>query len=154
MKTHSESRKVPYSAQQMFAMVAAIDRYPEFIPWITGARIRSRAPLGAGEELVADLVISFKVFRERYASRVKASPPQGEAAGRIDVENIDGPFKRLVTRYEFHDAQGGGSEMRFSVEFAFSNAILQRVAGLAFEEAMRRIVRAFEARAAALYGAA
>ncbi len=146
--------------------MADVESYPKFLPWNAAARIRSRRPVGgaAGVELAgaapvdaagadevieADLVISFKVFRERFGSRVTLLKTEK----RILTEYIDGPFRYLRSTWEFRDLGTGGSEVSFFVDFEFRNAILQGVIGLVFNEAMQRIVRAFERRAAELYGA-
>lgn len=156
MTTHSDRRILPYRASQVFDLVADVARYPEFLPWTAAARIRSRTPLAGkageagGEVMEADLVISFKVFRERFGSRVTLLPGEG----RILTEYIDGPFKHLRSEWTFHDVAQGGCDVGFSVDFEFRNAILQGVIGVVFTEAMRRIVGAFEARAKQLYGAA
>ena len=144
---------MPYSAQQMYDLVADVARYPEFLPWNSAARIRSRRPLpdqGAGAEVMeADLVISFKLFRERFGSRVRLFPERS----RIETDYLDGPFKYLKSYWEFADRPEGGADVAFFVDFEFKNIILQKVIGVVFDEAMRRIVRAFEDRARALYGA-
>ena len=152
MPVHSEKRALPYTAAQMYDLVADVARYPEFLPWTAAARIRSRKPGPEPEsELVeADLVISFKVFRERFGSRVTLWPGQM----RIDTEYIDGPFRHMRARWDFRDLAEGGCEVAFFVDFEFRNAILQKVIGVVFAEAMARVVRAFEKRAADLYGAA
>lgn len=150
MPHHSDSRILPYSADQMYALVADIESYPEFLPWNTAARIRSRQPGAVGSEVVeADLVVSFKVFRERFGSRVTLWP--GEK--RIDTEYLDGPFKYLRSGWNFADLPEGGCRVEFFVDFEFRNAILGKVIGVVFGEAMSRIVRAFEERGRALYGA-
>ena len=149
MPSHAETRKMPYSARQMYDLVADVARYPDFLPWTAAARIRSRTPRPDGSEVMeADLVISFKVFRERFGSRVTLWPDQG----RIDTEYLDGPFRFLKSGWTFRDLPEGESEVDFHVDFEFRNAILQKVIGVVFDEAMRRVVRAFEARAGALYG--
>ena len=149
MPQHKDSRILPYTADQMYALVADIERYPEFLPWNTAARIRSRRPGPDGGELVeADLVISFKVFRERFGSRVVLWPDQM----RIDTEYLDGPFKYLKSGWSFADLPHGSCKVDFFVDFEFRNAILGKVIGVVFGEAMSRIVRAFEDRARALYG--
>lgn len=151
MPTHSEKRVMPYSADQMYALVADVERYPEFLPWNAAARVRSRKPGPDGSILLsADLVISFKVFRERFGSRVTLWPE----ARRIDIEYLDGPFRYLRSWWQFEDLEGGGCNVDFFVDFEFRNAILQKVIGVVFDEAMRRIVKAFETRAEALYGTA
>jgi coenzyme Q-binding protein COQ10 len=148
MPTHSEKRKLPYTARQMYDLVADVARYPEFLPWTSAARIRSRTPRPDGAEVVeADLVISFKVFRERFGSRVTLWPDEM----RIETEYLDGPFRYMRSNWAFRDVEGG-CEVNFFVDFEFRNAILQRVIGVVFDEAMRRVVRAFEARALDLYG--
>jgi coenzyme Q-binding protein COQ10 len=148
MPTHSEKRVMPYSAAQMYDLVADVARYPEFLPWTAAARIRSRKPQPDGSELLeADLVISFKLFRERFGSRVLLWPERR----RIDTEYLDGPFRHMRSWWQFDDRAGGGCDVDFHVDFEFRNIVLQKVIGVVFDEAMRRIVRAFEQRAAALY---
>ncbi len=149
MPTHSETRVLPYTAQQMYELVADVASYPQFLPWTAAARIRSREDKGDHEVMLADLVVSFKVFREKFGSRVVLWPE----ARRIETEYLDGPFKHLVSNWVFEDAEGG-CQVSFDVDFEFKNVILQKAAGLFFFEAMQRIVRAFEDRARALHGPA
>lgn len=146
MPTHSEIRTLPYTAQQMYDLVADVAAYPEFLPWCAAARIRSRRPHGTSEEMLADLVISFKVFRERFGSRVVLHPNEQ----KIDTEYLDGPFKYMKSNWAFEDTQEGCT-VNFFVDFEFKNAILQSIIGVVFNEAMHRIVRAFEKRAETLY---
>lgn len=148
MPTHSETRHMPYTAQQMYDLVADVASYPQFLPWCAAARIRSRTPEGTAEVMAADLVISFKVFRERFGSRVTLFADDM----RIDTEYLDGPFKYMKSDWQFEDAEGGGCTVSFFVDFEFRNAVLQGIIGIVFNEAMQRIVRAFEQRAQALYG--
>ena len=148
MPTHAEKRQMPYSAQQMYDLVADIGSYPQFLPWCTAARERKREQEGVIEVVEADLVISFKVFRERFGSRVTLRP----AESHIDVEYLDGPFKFLVNHWQFIQLDSGGCEVDFFVDFEFKSAILQKIIGVVFTQAMHRIVAAFEARADALYG--
>lgn len=147
MPTHSETRKLPYTAQQMYDLVADVASYPKFLPWCAAARIRSRTPKGDHEVMEADLVISFKVFREKFGSRVVLWPDDM----KIDTEYLDGPFRYMKSNWAFRDAEGG-CEVDFYVDFEFKNAMLQRIIGVVFNEAMQRIVRAFERRAEELYG--
>jgi coenzyme Q-binding protein COQ10 len=149
MPTHSETKTLPYTAEQMYALVADVAAYPKFLPWCAAARIRSRTPEGNAELMLADLVISFKVFRERFGSKVLLHPNEKS----IDTEYLDGPFKFLKSTWDFKDVEGG-CDVSFFVDFEFKNAILQGIIGVVFNEAMHRIVRAFEARAAELYGTA
>jgi coenzyme Q-binding protein COQ10 len=150
MPTHAEKRTVPYTAEQMYALIADVGSYPEFLPWCAAARVRSTTPLpdGTGELMEADLVVSFKVYRERFGSRVTLRPE----ARSIDVEYLEGPFRYLQNHWRFIPRADGGSEVDFFVDFEFRSAILQKLIGLVFHEAMLRIVRAFEKRAQALYG--
>lgn len=151
MPTHSETRRLPYSPEQMYELVADVARYPQFIPWISASRVRSVTTEGDHAVMLADLVIGFKMFRERFLSRVTL----WEESRKIDTEYVDGPFKHMISTWQFAPAPDGqgGCEVHFAVDFEFRNRLLQGAAGLFFHEAMQRIVRAFETRAAALYGA-
>ena len=152
MPTHREVKALPWTAAQMYDLVADVESYPKFLPWNAAARIRSRRPgtdaAGPHEVMEADLVISFKVFRERFGSRVVLRP----ALRKIETEYIDGPFRHMRSTWDFRDRPGGGCEVEFFVDFEFRNAILQGIIGVVFNEAMQRIVRAFERRAAELHG--
>ena len=148
MPTHAEKRVMPYSAEEMYALIADVPAYPEFLPWCAAARIRGRRQTEEGEVVDADLVISFKLFRERFGSRVVLRPEQRE----IDVSYLDGPFRYLDNHWRFTPVSETSCEVDFFVDFEFRSRTLQALIGLVFDEAMRRIVRAFEARAAALYG--
>ena len=150
MPTHAEKRVLPYSADELYDLVASVEEYPKFLPWCSACRVRSRKTLPDGREQIdADLVISFKVFRERFGSRVTLDP----ARKIIDVEYLDGPFRYLNNHWEFRDRNEGRSEVEFYVDFEFKSRALQAVVGVVFNEAMQRIVRAFEKRAAEIYGA-
>ncbi|WP_340109269.1 type II toxin-antitoxin system RatA family toxin [Pikeienuella sp. HZG-20] len=149
MPTHREKRKMPYSADEMYALIADVPSYPEFLPWCSAARIRSRQETPEAEIIDADLVISFKLFRERFGSRVTLRPEPRE----IDVAYLDGPFRYLNNHWKFSPLTETSCEVDFFVDFEFRSRALQALIGLVFHEAMVRIVRAFEARAAALYGA-
>ena len=148
MPTHSEKRVLPYTAEQMYTLVADVAAYPQFLPWCAAARIRQRRPVGDTEVMEADLVISFKVFRERFGSRVTL----WNDGSRIDTEYIDGPFSFMESTWTFTPLEEGRCEIGFDVDFEMKNALLQGAVGLVFNEAMQRVVRAFERRAAELYG--
>ncbi len=143
MPTHAENRLLPYTPEQLFDLVADIERYPEFLPWCVAARIRSREEA----TVVADLMIGFKMIRERFTSRVALTPKT-----RIDVVYSDGPFKHLHNHWIFEPAEGG-CQIDFFVEFEFRSRTLQKIIEVLFHEAVRRMVAAFEARARVLYGA-
>ena len=148
MPTHSETRHLPYSAAQMYDLVGDVAQYPQFLPWCAAARIRRVVPQGEARLMEADLVISFKVFREKFGSRVLL----WDAARKIDTEYLDGPFKYMKSNWSFEEAEDGGCNVSFFVDFEFRNAVLQGVIGVMFNEAMQRVVRAFERRAQQLYG--
>ncbi|MBT4019689.1 MAG: type II toxin-antitoxin system RatA family toxin [Alphaproteobacteria bacterium] len=143
MSTHAEKRPLPYSPEQLFALVADVERYPEFLPWCVGARVRSND----GHLIVADLVIGYKVFRERFTSRVKLDHP-----GRIDVEYSDGPFRYLNNHWKFERNEDGTTTIDFYVDFEFRSRLMQKMIGVVFNEAVKRMVQAFENRAHDLYG--
>lgn len=143
---------MPYSADQMYDLIADISSYPEFLPWCAAARIRSRKPTAQGEIVDADLVISFKLFRERFGSRVELRPEVENDLKEIDVSYLDGPFRYLNNHWRFIPRDDGGCDVDFFVDFEFKSRTLQAIIGVVFGEAMQRIVRAFETRAKALYG--
>ncbi len=146
MPTHSDKRAMPYTAEQMYDLVADIGKYPEFLPWCSGARLRSTRETETGKVVDADLIISFKLFRERFSSRVTMHP----AERKIEVEYLDGPFKYLINYWHFIPTDEG-CIADFHVDFEFKSKVLQGIIGVVFGEAMRRIVKAFEDRAKALY---
>ena len=153
MPIHAERRVLKYSQQQIYDLVAEIEHYPEFLPWCSGARVRARKPQPDGSEIVeADLVISFKVFSERFGSRVTLRPD----GYKIDVAYLEGPFRYLNNHWRFKPvgeaACESACEVDFFVDFEFRSRTLQLIIGVVFHEAMRRIVRAFEERAEQLYG--
>lgn len=146
MPAHSETRVLPYTAAQMYDLVADVANYPKFLPWTAAARVQSVNDEGDHMIMLADLVISFKVFREKFLSRVTLWPEKRQ----IDTAYIDGPFRHLESTWRFSDVVGG-CEVHFEVDFEFRNRLLQGAAGMFFNEAMQRVVRAFERRAAELY---
>ena len=143
MPRHSETRHLPYTPDQLFDLVADVARYDEFLPWVVAVRIRSSSET----ETVADLVVGFNAFKERFTSRV-----QKERARRICVDYIEGPLKYLHNEWRFEPAGDGGTNVHFSVDFAFKSRIFESLAGQMFDRALRRMIGAFETRAAALYG--
>ena len=147
MPTHSENRKLPYSAKQMYSLVADVENYNEFLPWCSATRIRRRNLKRECEILEVDLVISFKVFREKFGSRVSLY----EQLRKIETVYIDGPFKHMRSDWSFEDT-ADGCDVNFFVDFEFKNALLQKIIGIVFNEAMQRVVHAFEKRARDLYG--
>jgi coenzyme Q-binding protein COQ10 len=145
MPTHAERRRLPYRPEQLFALVAEIERYPEFLPWCIACRVTRRE----GDVIWGDLMVGFKVFREKFTSKVTLSAPD-----RIDVEYIDGPFRYLNNHWLFIPEDGGrATTIDFYVDFEFRSRALQAVVRAAFNEAVKRMVQAFEKRAHQVYGA-
>jgi coenzyme Q-binding protein COQ10 len=153
MPSHHEKRVLPHSPEKLYALVADIERYPEFLPWCLAARNNRREQTPTGEIIWSDLVIGFKLVRERFTSKVTLTPVTGDAPPRIDVEYVDGPLKYLNNHWVFVETADGGCEIDFFVDFEFRSRLLQGLIGALFHEAVMRMVRAFEKRADALYGA-
>lgn len=148
MTTHSEKRVMPYSAQQMYDLIADIEKYGDFLPWCAAVRKRSSVQDGPVEIVDADMIVSFKVFREKFGCRVKLNPSEGT----IDVSYLDGPFRYLENNWRFTPQSQNTCEVDFYVDFEFKSRTLQALIGVVFHEAMRQVVGAFERRAVALYG--
>lgn len=146
MPTHAEKRIIPFSSKQMYDLVADVESYPNFLPWCAASRIRNVTEDDNKTIVEADLIIAFKVFREKFGSRVSLVPEKFS----IDVEYLDGPFKYLNNHWVFSDVEGG-CEADFFVDFEFKSKVLQALIGIVFNEAMQRIVKAFEDRAINLY---
>ncbi len=144
MLKHIEQKKLPYSAEQMFDLVADVASYQEFAPWCVASRINKRE---SENVFYADLVVGYKMFRERFTSKVILDRPR-----RIHIEYMKGPLKNLRNNWEFIPAEDGGCIIDFSVEFEFGNVALQALANMFFNEVVKRMVGAFEARAVQLYG--
>jgi coenzyme Q-binding protein COQ10 len=141
--------EVPYSAEQMFALVADVERYPEFLPWCVALRIVDRRTESDSEFLTCDMVVAYKVFRERFRSLVRLD----RTGRRIDVNYVDGPFRSLKNDWAFRDLPMGGSLVDFSIEFEFRSFLLQATAKAVFEKAFLKMSEAFIERARAVYGA-
>jgi coenzyme Q-binding protein COQ10 len=143
MPRHSETKHLPYTPEQLFTLVADVARYDEFLPWVVAVRVRSSSET----ETIADLVVGFNAFKERFTSRVTKAFPT-----RILVDYIEGPLKYLKNEWRFEAADDGGTNVFFSVDFAFKSRLFESLAGAMFDRALRRMTGAFEQRAAALYG--
>ena len=142
MIVHRETRLFPYEPAKIFDIVADVQRYPEFLPWCVGARITQRDR----DSFDAEVLVGFKMIRERYSSRVKLTRPE-----TIEVIYTSGPFRHLANTWRF-SAVPGGCEVDFHIEFEFRSQILQRLIGSLFHEAVRKMVAAFQNRARQLYG--
>jgi coenzyme Q-binding protein COQ10 len=144
MPRHEETRHLPYTPEQMFDLVADVGAYPEFLPWINAIRIRSDSPT----EMVADMIVGFKGLHETFTSRVHKKRPN-----EVHVDYLDGPLKHLTNHWKFKDDGAGGVLVDFCVDFAFKHRMFELLAGQVFDIALRKMIGAFETRAAALYGA-
>jgi len=131
----------------MFALVADLERYPEFVPLCEGLRIKSRQGTADGEMLVADMDVGYKAIRETFTSRVTLEPDKP----LVRAEAVAGPFRYLENRWSFAPAPGG-CDVRFYISYEIRSVILQMLAGAVFERAFRRFAEAFETRARHVYG--
>lgn len=138
-----ETRRLPYSAEQMFDLVADVKRYNQFLPWVIATRVRSNSDT----EMVADMVVGFKAIRENFTSRVAKDRPN-----EIAVHYVDGPLSDLDNVWTFRPTGEASCEIDFSVDFEFKNRVFQALAGQYFDRAFRKMVAAFEQRAHDLYG--
>jgi coenzyme Q-binding protein COQ10 len=143
MPTHAEKRHLPYTPEQLFELVSSVERYPDFLPWCISCNITKRE----GNVLYADLVIGYKMFRERFGSRVTL-----EAPNHVHVEYLSGPMKYLSNHWRFIREADNSCTVDFYVDFEFRNPVFQKLMGVFFNEIVRRMVAAFEARAEQLYG--
>ena len=141
---HSETRRLPYSPEQMFDLVADVRRYPEFLPWVTAMRVRRESET----EALADMIVGFKGLRETFTSKVEKTRPD-----HVHVDYVDGPLKYLHNDWRFRPDGAAGCLVDFSVDFAFKNRVFEMLAGQVFAAALTRMIGAFETRAAQLYGA-
>lgn len=144
MPAHRETRRLPHSASQMYALVADVAKYPEFLPWVVGTRIQSDGET----EMLADVIVGFKGLREQFTSRVHKVPNRS-----IDVDYLDGPLKQLHNEWRFRSCPDGGCYVDFYVEFTFKNRMFQSLAGQMFSKALHKMTGAFVERASEVYGA-
>lgn len=144
MPRHSEIRMLPHSTEQMYALVADVGRYAEFLPWVVAMRVRSDTET----ETIADMIVGIKGFRESFSSRVIKQPD-----AQITVDYLDGPMRHLHNEWRFTPTAGGGCRVDFMVDFAFKSSLFQAMAGQMFDRALRKMITAFETRADELYGA-
>lgn len=139
----AETRELPWSAEQMYDLVADVRRYAEFLPWVVATRIKSEDET----VMIADMLVGFSALREKFTSRVLKDRNRS-----IKVEYLEGPLKNLANDWTFTPVVDGGCRIDFSVDFAFRNAIFEKLAGQYLDSAFRKMVAAFEKRAQQLYG--
>jgi coenzyme Q-binding protein COQ10 len=146
--TFETKRRVPFTAQQMYAVVADVEHYPEFLPMCTGLRITSRQETAEGTVLVATMSVGYKAIRESFTTRVTLNP----SVPRVDVSYLNGPFSHLTNRWLFVDLGQRASEIDFYITYQFRSAMLGALVGAVFDQAFRKFTEAFEARARKVYG--
>jgi coenzyme Q-binding protein COQ10 len=143
MPTHAEKRLLPFTHEKLYNLVSDVEKYPDFLPWCIALRVHRREV----KTINADMIIGFKVFREKFTTRITLNPQS-----RIDVEYLDGPFKYLNNHWIFNPIESEACEIDFYVDFEFKSLILQKAIGAVFNEAVRKMINAFEARAHIIYG--
>lgn len=143
MPTHAEKRHMPYTPEQMFDLVSGVEKYPQFLPWCISCKITRREK----DVFYADLIIGYKMFREKFGSKVTISRPD-----HVHVEYLSGPMKYLSNHWRFIEEKDGTCTIDFYVDFEFRNPVFQKLMGVFFNEIVRRMVAAFETRANQLYG--
>ncbi|MBL94915.1 MAG: ubiquinone-binding protein [Magnetovibrio sp.] len=141
MPTHTEIKDLPYTCESVFDLVIDIRKYPEFLPWCLDINITKEVP----GIIVADMTIGFKFFRENFTSRVHYIKPKS-----INVIYEKGPFEYLVNEWNFEQISNRKTRIRFHVDFEFRSIIFKKAMGIIFSEAVRKMVSAFETRAAEL----
>ena len=147
MPTFETTRRVPFTADQMFAVVADVECYPQFVPLCESLAVTAREEGSTHTTLTAVMAVGYQAIRETFTSHVTLRPGRGE----IDVVKIDGPFQRLTNRWRFRDVPGG-CEVHFYIDYAFASKMLSLLMGVVFDKAVRKYTDAFEARARVLYG--
>ncbi len=148
MPVHETTRRVRHAADQMFDLVADVERYPEFVPLCHGLRVRSRQMQGDVEILIADMTVAYKIFRETFRSRVTLDRPNRQ----ILVEYLEGPLRKLENRWTFRPVDAGSCEVGFYLAYEFASRTLAALMGAVFDAAFRRFPEAFERRADLVYG--
>ena len=143
MPSHAEKRVLPYTSEQLFDLVMDIEKYPEFLPWCVAARINERSK----NDLSADVIVGYKVFREKFSSRVHF-----KRAKDIEVEYLKGPMRHLHNKWVFKDIRGGQCEVDFYVDFSLKTKLFESLVDQFFHRALVKMINAFEARALSLYG--
>lgn len=148
MPQYETTRRVAHTAENMFALVADVEQYPQFLPMCEALTVRSRREREGITLLVADMTVGYKAIRETFTSQVVLRPDKN----LIDVRYIDGPFRHLENRWTFEPTDAGGCLVHFHIDYEFKSRILSAVMGAVFDRAFRKFAEAFETRADAVYG--
>lgn len=151
MPKHSETRILPYSIPQLYALVADVPSYPEFLPGVVAARVLGGTPEpNSAGPILAELAVRYGPYRASYVSRVHFTPPKaGRAAVRAELER--GPFTHLLNEWRFEEAEGG-TNVHFTVDFAFTSPMMEAMISKVFDQVAGKMSEAFEERAKRLYG--
>ncbi|HET6971136.1 MAG TPA: type II toxin-antitoxin system RatA family toxin [Phenylobacterium sp.] len=148
---HHVSRTLPYTPDQLFRLVGDVDRYPEFVPWISSMRTWNARQMAEHVDCVdAEAGVGFSFLKERFATRVR----RDAASGQIDVSLLSGPFRKLVNRWRFIPEGEGATRLEFDIDFQFKSRLLEGLLSANFHHAVERLMGCFEDRAEALYGPA
>lgn len=148
MHRYETHRMVQHSADEMFALVADIEDYPEFVPLCERLKIRERTTEGDREVLIADMSVAYKLIRESFTSRVTLAPKANE----ILVEYLDGPFSHLENRWTFTPLERRECKVDFFIAYSFRSRMFEILVGVLFDKAVRKFATAFEQRADEVYG--
>ena len=143
MPSHRETRILPYTSEQLFDLVMDIEKYPQFLPWCIGARVNVRQK----NKLEADVIVGYKMLREKFSSRVHMIRPNA-----IEVEYLKGPMRHLHNKWVFIDLAGGKCEVDFYVDFSLKSKLFESLVDQFFQRALVKMIGAFEERAKVLYG--
>lgn len=149
MPKYETTRRVRHSPEQMFALVADVEQYPQFLPMCEALSIRSRKERDGVTMLIADMTVGYKALRETFTSNVVLKP----AESIIDVSYVDGPFRYLDNRWRFDPTDDGGTAVHFFIDYEFKSRILGAMMGAMFDRAFRMFAEAFEKRADEIYSA-
>ncbi len=142
------TRRAAHSAEDMFALVAAVEDYPEFLPLCESTRVDGREFRGGREIIIAEMTVAYKVIRETFTSRAVFDRENL----KIDVDYLHGPFRHLENRWSFTPAGARACTIHFAIDYEFRTRALSLVMGTMFDKAFRKFAEAFEARADAVYG--
>jgi coenzyme Q-binding protein COQ10 len=148
MTTFTTRRRVAFTPQQMYALVADVEKYPQFLPMCEALTITSRGPEGAVEKLVCEMRVGYRAIQERFICEVRLEPE----TPFVRVNYLEGPFRQLDNRWAFLPAPNGGCDIDFFIAYEFKSMMLQLLMGGMFDVAFRRFTEAFEQRAYVVYG--
>ena len=148
MPQFTTTRHVRHAPDKMFALVADVEQYPQFLPLCEALTVRSKRERDGLTVLVADMSVGYKAIRETFTSQVVLKP----AENVIDAKYLDGPFRYLTNQWQFTPTADGGTDIQFFIDYEFKSRILGAMMGAMFDRAFRMFSEAFEKRADVIYG--